>query len=408
MQTISKQQAAQFILAKQGLIGSYRFIGKAGAYNYVRQAGCIQFDPVDVCGKNAELTLQSRVKGFRKSMLRELLYEDRKLVDYADKELSIWPAEDWPYFSSYRDRSRQLSDTFEGLHELKEKAIAYIQENGPVCSDTLPIEGEIYWHSSMHWSGNWDKKSPAARSVLEQLYTDGELVIHHKNGSRKYYDLAEKYLPADVLKADNPCRNDFELLSWRVLRRIGAVGLLWDKNSAAFLGIDLNADLRKKVLSDLSAKKKISSVMAEGVKVPFYYRTEDEALMQEILGGHADLKPRMSFIAPLDPLFWDKALILALWNFRYSWEIYTPAVKRKYGYYTLPVLYGDRFVGRIEAVPDRKEGILQVKGLWWEPGIRQTKALNSALERALKNFAKFNDCRTINSLIQDQLIISAE
>ena len=105
MQTITKQQAGQFILAKQGLIGPYRFIGKAGAYNYVRQAGCIQFDPVDVCGKNAELTLQSRVRGFRKSMLRELLYEDRKLVDYADKELSIWPAEDWPYFSSYRDRS---------------------------------------------------------------------------------------------------------------------------------------------------------------------------------------------------------------------------------------------------------------------------------------------------------------
>lgn len=401
MQTITKQQAAQFILAKQGLIGPYRFIGKAGAYNYVRQAGCIQFDPVDVCGRNAELTLQSRVKGFRKSMLRELLYEDRKLVDYADKELSIWPSEDWPYFSSYRDRSRQLSDTFEGMRELKEEAIAYIQENGPVCSDTLPINGEIYWHSSMHWSGNWHKNSPAARSVLEQLYTDGELVIHHKNGSRKYYDLAEKYLPADVLKADNPCRSDFDFLSWRVLRRIGAVGLLWDKNSAAFLGIDLNADIRKKVLSDLMANKKISSVMAEGVKVPFYYRTEDESLMQEILGGHADLKPRMSFIAPLDPLLWDKALILALWNFRYSWEIYTPAVKRKYGYYTLPVLYGDRFVGRIEAVPDRKEGILQVKGLWWEPGIRQTKALNYALERALKNFAKFNDCRTIKSLTQD-------
>ena len=408
MQTITKQQAGQFILAKQGLIGAYRFIGKAGAYNYVRQAGCIQFDPVDVCGKNAELTLQSRVKGFRKSMLRELLYEDRKLVDYADKELSIWPSEDWPYFSSYRDRSRRLSDTFEGMRELKEEAVAYIQENGPVCSDTLPIEGEIYWHSSMHWSGNWHKNSPAARSVLEQLYTDGELIIHHKNGSRKYYDLAEKYLPVDVLKAENPCRSDFDFLSWRVLRRIGAVGLLWDKNSAAFLGIDLNADLRKKVLSDLSAKKKINSVIAEGVKVPFYYRTEDEALMQEILGGHADLKPRMSFIAPLDPLLWDKALILALWDFRYSWEIYTPAVKRKYGYYTLPVLYGDRFVGRIEAVPDRKEGILQVKGLWWEPGIRQTKALNSALERALKNFAKFNDCSTINSLTQDQQIISAE
>ena len=397
MHTITKQQARQFILAKQGLIGSYRFTGKEGAYNYVRQAGCIQFDPVDVCGKNAELTLQSRVKSFRKSMLQELLYKDRKLIDYADKELSIWPAEDWPFFSSYRDRSRRLSETFEGLQELKEKAIAYIDENGPVCSDTLPIDGEIYWHSSMHWSGNWHKKSPAARSVLEQLYTDGELIIHHKNGSRKYYDLAEKYLPAAVLKADNPCRNEFEFISWRVLRRIGAVGLLWDKSSTAFLGIDMKADLRKEVLSDLSVNKKICSLMVEGIKVPFYYLSEDGDLLQEILDGQADLKPRMSFIAPLDPLLWDKALILALWDFRYSWEIYTPAAKRKYGYYTLPILYGDRFVGRIEAVPDRREGILQVKGLWWEQGIQQTKVLNFALERALRSFAKFNDCKTILS-----------
>ena len=123
METITKRQAGQFILAKQGLIGSYRFTGKDGAYEYVRQAGCIQFDPVDVCGRNAELTLQSRVKGFQKPMLRELLYEDRKLVDYADKELSIWPSEDWPYFSPYRDRSRKLSQSFQGMQELRDELL---------------------------------------------------------------------------------------------------------------------------------------------------------------------------------------------------------------------------------------------------------------------------------------------
>ena len=390
---ITKQQARQFILAKQGLIGDYRFIGKQGAYQYVRQAGCIQFDPVDVCGKNAELTLQSRVKGFKKSMLKDLLYEDRLLVDYADKELSIWPTEDWPYFSSYRERSLKLGETFEGLEELKEKAIAYIRENGPVSSDMLPIEGEIYWHSSMHWSGNWQKKSLATRSVLEQLYTDGTLIIHHKNGSRKYYDLAEKYLPSELLTMENPCRDAEELLAWRVLRRIGAVGLLWDKNSTALLGIDLKAERRKKLLADLMEAGRIREVMLEGMKVPFYYLASDDELMQDILNGTADLKPRMSFLAPLDPLMWDKSLIASLWDFQYSWEIYTPAVKRKYGYYTLPILYGEQFVGRIEAVPDRKQGSLVVKGLWWEPGIRQTKKLKEQLERTLRRFAEFNDCQ---------------
>ncbi len=392
MQTITKEQARRFILSKQGLIGSYRFIGKAGAYEYVRQAGCIQYDPVDVCGKNAELTLQSRVKGFSKKMLQELLYEDRKLVDYADKELSIWPAEDWPYFSSYRERSLELGKTFNGLKSLEKKAIAYIKENGPVSSDTLPIEGEIYWHSSMHWSGNWHKKSQAARSVLEQLYTDGVLIIHHKKGSRKYYDLAEKYLPEAALDAKNPCKSDEEFTAWRVLRRIGAVGLLWDKNSTAFLGIDINAEKRKHILETLMSQGKICPIEVQGIKQTFYYRSEDDPLMQTIISEAADLKPRMSFIAPLDPLMWDKSLIQTLWDYQYSWEIYTPSVKRKYGYYTLPIIYGDRFVGRIEAVPDRKNKVLEVRGLWWEQGVRQTKKMNSALEKTLSKFAKFNDC----------------
>ena len=391
MQTITKQQARQFILVKQGLIGPYRFIGKEGAYAYVRQAGCIQFDPVDVCGKNAELTLQSRVKGFSKSMLQELLYHDRKLIDYADKELSIWPVEDWPYFLPFRERSRQSGDTFEEMQDLKETAIRYIDENGPVCSDTLPLDGEIFWHSSMHWSGSRHKKSSASRAVLEQLYTEGKLIIHHKNGSRKYYDLTEKHISEEILTAEDPCRSESEFQAWRVLRRIGAVGLLWDKNSSALLGIGLKAEQRKQIFEQLTAEGNIIPVMVEGIRTPFYCLSADEELLKSVLESSTDLKPRLSFIAPLDPLLWDKSLIRSLWEFQYSWEIYTPADKRKYGYYTLPVLYGDRFIGRIEAVPG-KDGILRVKGLWWEPGVRQTKKLNAALERTFRQFAVFNGC----------------
>ena len=395
MKIITKEQARRFILLKQGLIGPYRYIGKQGAYDFIREAGCIQYDPVDVCGKNAELTLQSRVKGFTKKNLQDLLYKDRLLVDYPDKELSIWPSEDWPYFSSYRERSLQMGKTFDGLAELETEAISYIKDNGPVCSDSLPIEGEIFWHSSMHWSGHWDRKSPAARSVLEQLYTDGKLLIHHKNGSRKYYDLAEKYLPAEILEADNPFEDESKFMSWRVLRRIGAVGLLWDKTSTAFVGMYLKADERKKILAELEQEGKIRSVYIEGIKLPFYYRSEYDDLMQSVLEETADLKPRMSFIAPLDPLMWDKSLVQAIFDFKYSWEIYTPAVKRKYGYYTLPIIFGDRFIGRIEAVPDKKDKVLQVKGLWWESDVKVTKKINNALEKTLKQFAKFNDCQSV-------------
>ena len=395
MIALTKTQARMFILAKQGLLGSYRFSGKDGAYAYVRQAGCIQYDPVDVCGKNAELTLQSRVKGFRKSMLAELLYKDRLLVDYADKELSIWPAEDWPYFAPYRERSRELGASFPSLAELEEEALAYIGANGPVSGDTLPIGGEIFWHSSMHWSGNWHKQSKAARSVLEQLYTDGTLVIHHKNGSRKFYDLAERHLPASLLRAEFPCADEEELLCWRVLRRIGAIGLLWDKNSPALLGIDINADQRKAVFSALEERGAILPAQVEEIKPLFYYRAEDEGLMRAVLAGTLDTKARMEFLAPLDPLLWDKALIAALWGFCYSWEIYTPAEKRKYGYYTLPVLRGCDFIGRVEAVADHHNATLRVKNIWLESGVRQTEKLRLTLDRTLRRFAAFNDCSKV-------------
>ena len=396
MKTITREQARQFILSKQGLLGNHRFAGKGGAYDYVCQAGCIQYDPVDVCGKNAELTLQSRVKGFTKEMLADLLYRDRLLVDYADKELSILPVKDWPYFSGYRERSRAMGKSFDGLAELEAQALAYIRENGPVSSDTLPVEGEIFWHSSMHWSGNWHKKSQAARSVLEQLYTDGSLVIHHKKGSRKYYDLAENHLDPELLRAENPCAGDEDLLRWRVLRRIGAVGLLWNRNSTAFLGIPLNAEIRKKIFSDLEESGKTCSVLVDGINAPFSYPAEDGPLMQAVLNGTADRKPRLEFIAPLDPMMWDKNMIAALWDFRYSWEIYTPPAKRKYGYYTLPVLWGEKFIGRIEAVADRKSRTLIVKNFWLEPEVRQTKELHSAMSRSVKRLAGLNGCSRID------------
>ena len=389
---ITRDQAKRYILFRQGLLGRHRFIGKDGAYQYVRQAGCIQYDPVDVCGKNAELTLQSRVKGFTRQMLADLLYKDRMLVDYSDKELSIWPREDWPYFADYRKRSMEHGRSFKGIPELEEQAAAYIRENGPVSSDTLPIEGTIFWHSSMHWSGNWHKESKAARSVLEQLYTDGVLLIHHKNGSRKFYDLAEKYFDEELLQADNPCAGAEAFLQWRILRRIGAVGLLWDRRSDAWLGIDMNAGERSRAISQLEAAGTVTTVRVEGIRFPFYMPASDVPLMEAVLKDEIDTKARLEFLAPLDPMLWDRKLIEAIWDYQYSWEIYTPVEKRKYGYYVLPMLCGQNFIGRIEAIADRKTSTLEIRNVWYEPGVRQTKKLEGMLDKSIKRLAEFNGC----------------
>ena len=386
------EEARHFILGKQGLLGTYRFVGKGGALQYIQQAGCIQYDPVDVCGKNAELTLQSRVKGFTRSMLADLLYVDRLLVDYSDKELSIWSREDWPYFSGYRAMSKVHGAGFEGIPELEARAIAFIREHGPVSSDTLPIEGKIYWHSSMHWSGHWQNQSNAARSVLEQLYTDGVLLIHHKSGSRKYYDLAERYFSPELLNAENPCPDDMALLRWRIKRRVGAVGMLWNRRSDAWLGINMSTEQRNFAINALEADGIIVKAEVESIRSPLYFLAEDIPLMGAVRQGVLDTKPRLEFLAPLDPMLWDRKLVEALWDYHYKWEIYTPVNQRKYGYYVLPILYGDKFVGRIEAAADRKAATLVVRNIWYEDGVKQTKKLARAIEGACRRLAKFNDC----------------
>ena len=120
--------------------------------------------------------------------------------------------------------------------------------------------------------------------------------------------------------------------------------------------------------------------------------------MQDVIAGRIDRKPRLEFLAPLDPMLWDKAMIAALWNFRYSWEIYTPADKRKYGYYTLPILWGDRFIGRIEIIADHKSSALRVKNIWYEPGVCLTKNIQASMDRALVRFSRFNGCTTVEGL----------
>lgn len=392
MTSLTARQARRFLLLHHGLLGPHRFTGKDGALAFVRQAGCIQFDPVNVCGRNAELTLQSRVKGFTRDTLGALLYGDRALIDYPDKNLAILPVEDWPYMERYRARARRGGGEFPGLAALEAQALHYIEENGPVASDELPIEGSIAWHSSIHWSGNWHGESNAARSVLEQLYSTGALVIHHKRGTRKVYDLASRHIAPELLAAPDPLPQELEHLAWRVKRRIGAVGLLWNRASDAWLGIlGMRTPERTAAFETLLARGEILPVRVDGVRDTLYLRACDEPTLRLAMSGER-FSPRCEVIAPLDPLMWDRKLVRALFGFDYTWEIYTPAEKRKFGYYVLPLLWGEGFVGRVEAVADAKAGVLRVCHIWLEDGVRRTKALDAALAGCMRRLAGLNGC----------------
>ena len=388
MISLTARQARRFVLLHHGLLGAHRFVGKAGTLAFVRQAGCIQFDPVNVCGRNAELTMLSRVKGFAPDTLDALLYTDRALIDYPDKNLAILPVEDWPYMERYRARARRSGGEFAGLAALEAQALHYIEENGPVASDELPIEGSIAWHSSIHWSGNWHGESNAARSVLEQLYSTGKLVIHHKRGTRKVYDLASRHIAPELLAAPDPLPEEPEHVAWRVKRRIGAVGLLWNRASDAWLGIlGMRTPERTAAFETLLARGEILPVRVEGLRDTLYLRACDEPTLRLAVDGER-FTPRCEVIAPLDPLMWDRKLIRALFGFDYTWEIYTPAQKRKFGYYVLPLLYGEGFAGRVEAV--KQGGTLCVRHVWLEDGTRRTKAMDAALAGCMRRLARLN------------------
>lgn len=388
--TITKEQARRFLLRKQGLLGDYRFQGKEGVLEYIRQAGCIQFDPIDVCGKNAELVLQSRVQGFTKELLYELLYEDRRLIDYFDKNLAILPVSDWKYF----DRIREAYRTNSRGREDVDRVVAYIKEviaeKGPVSSKDLQMKEKVDWY----WSS-----TNLSRAALETLYFRGELIIHHKKGTNKYYALAKDYLPEEVLSAPEPFPEEIEHLKWRVLRRISAVGLLWNKPSDAWLHIwNLKSEQRNAVFASLLAEGKLQEIRVEGLKEVLYCLSEDIPLLEEVLQASLTgtvYKPRTELIAALDNMLWDRKLIKALFDFDYKWEIYTPADQRKYGYYVLPLLYGERLIGRAEVVCDRKGKTLQVKNLWLEEGVRLTTSLKKEIKRCFQRFQSFHEMKAI-------------
>lgn len=383
---ITIKQARHFMLRRQGLLGEYRFSGKQGVLDFIAQAGCVQFDPVDVCGKNAEISLHSRVKDFTKNILDELLYNDRLLFDYFDKNLCIMLTDDWKYFKKTMEASRTGGRSRDKIDEVSDKIKFVIRDKGCVCSRDLEMTEKVDWY----WSS-----TALARAALEAMYFQGDLVIHHKKGTVKHYAITEDCLPDEILSAENPCKDDLEYLQWRICRRIGAVGLMWNKASDALLGISgLTSALRNDAFIRLQERQLIIPLSVQGIKEPLYCLYSDIGLLNEVLSG-ADYKERTELIAPLDSLMWDRKLIRSLFDFSYKWEIYTPKEQRKYGHYVLPILSGDRFIGRTELLCDMKQKTLIVSNVWLEDGVKSTKQLLSKFEKCFRKFARFNGCDNV-------------
>jgi uncharacterized protein len=376
--TLTNQQARRFILAHQGLWPPHELEDKSGVLAYIRRVGCIQFDPLNIVGHNPELVLQARVSDFRPAMLQELLYEERKLVDGWDKMKSIYGVEDWPYFRRRREAARRrLGDSSRPATAILPQVRQEIERRGPLSSIDLDFDQTVDWS----WA-----PTRIARAALDSMYSWGELIIHHRMHTRKVYDFARHHIPEALLSAPDPNETEEQFHDWRILRRIGSIGLVWGKAGDAWLGMrDIKSKERRAALARLIEQDQVVEVHVEGIDPPLYMRSEDRQTLDEALDAQ-DLAPRAAIIAPLDNLIWDRRFVEEMFDFYYRWEVYTPVAKRQYGYYVLPILYGDRFVARFDPGRDKPSGALVIQNWWWESGVVPSERMQAELERCFSRF----------------------
>ncbi len=363
------------------LDGAEALCGKAGVEKIMARIHSIQYDPLNVLARNADLVLQARVKDYRESMLYELLYREHKLVDGFDKEMCIYEAGDFNRFQFVRNEyPKHAAPTLRyrnqlGVLDILDDVRDFVEKHGKTSTKDISI-GEV---RESRWGHR--KLSSAA---LDYLYHTGVLTVADKRGTQKYFDLTERVLDS----TDLSCGPDLtleEFLEWYLERRIQSVGLLWNKTGGAWQGRFLSEnELRSTILRTLVEKGRIQEIQAEGIDEPFYASGDfSEYLNTRPTDGYA------RFLAPLDNMMWDRQMLEKLFDFTYRWEVYTPAAKRKFGYYVLPVLYNGRFVARFEAEPVRKAKQFVIQNWWWEPEVKPNDNLREIIAEEMERFAEF-------------------
>jgi uncharacterized protein YcaQ len=387
--TIKKHEARQFILAHHGLRTPRSLTGKEGILKFIQRVGSIQFDPINIVGRNPDLVLQSRVMDYRSSMLDDLLYSDRKLLDGWDKMASIYPIEDWPNFSRRRAMmSQQGFDSRRPSEEVLKNTLAEIQEKGALSSLNFSNDVIVDWH----WG-----PTKIARAALESLFTMGKIGVHHRINNRRYFDLIQNLIHSKILTQPDPFKTIEEYRDWHILRRIGGMGLVNSKSGESWLGImDTKSPERISTLYRLIENGKIIPILIdECPKDLFFIRSSDNSTLLTI-SRKPSISTRASIIAPLDNLIWNRSLINQIFNFKYIWEVYKPKSQRKYGYYVLPVLYQDRFIARFEPLFNKKTRELTINNWWWETDIKPDELMHEALSQCFLDFQNYLDASSIH------------
>lgn len=345
--------------------------------------GSIQFDPLAVAGRNHDLVLHARVAGYDPGWC-ERLYERREIFEAYNKGLSLVPTSEYAWFRG--TLSLNAPRTLAENADVAKQVLERIRADGPLSA--LDFERER--GPTTDWFG---MATNAVRAVLEAYAVTGVLGLARRDGNRRYYDLLERLLPADVLARKVPLH---EQLRHKLLSRYRAHGLLGVGGGGDIFGGlgPAKPDQRlpgypgrSALREELVERGDLVSVEVEGVRGKRFVVSEEV----ELLEAPPDPPPSVAFVPPFDPIIWDRGLLGSLFEFEYVWELFHPPAKRRWGWYVLPIVFRDRFVGRIEPRIDQAEGRVQVLDVWWEDGFapRRVDGFVDAMRDALRAYLGF-------------------
>lgn len=361
---LTVDQARTFLVGHHGL-AAVAGHGAAGIRACLRDRRCIQLDPLDKIGTNADLVAIARVDGVRRGDVHRELANGHAFEHFA-KERCLLPASAFPY---YRDQAAEtpwwrLSERLKRLPDgILDEVLAEITERGPIAAEDLADRGKV---ERMDWSG-WKGTGKAATMAIEVLWTRCQIVTAGRTARGRLYDVPHRALPdVHALPADR------SFAEWAVIGRVEAAGLL---STTAGAHWSMLAEVRTGDLPDqLVRQKKLEKVTIEGS--PRTYLAPAGFLDR----SYPDLDDRMRILGPLDPLIWDRKLTSHVFGFDYVWEVYKPAAKRLWGWYVVPLLHRGHLVGRMEAHVEGSDVVVDQQ--WAEDGVDFDRAaFASAIDR---------------------------
>jgi uncharacterized protein YcaQ len=387
--TLTPTLARRLALSRQRLAGPPAPPTAAGLLDVVHDLGCLQLDPTNAVARTHLLVLWSRVGPYDPADLDTLIWDERALFEYWAHAASLVLTEDYPvhaymmrrYGNADSSWSQRITGWMEANAALRDHILDELRERGPLPARAFEDKSVAGWQSS-GWTGGRN-----VGRMLDFLWTKGQVLVAGRSGVQRLWDLAERVLPDWTPREE---WSEEAVVRFAAQKAIRALGVARPNEIEQHYTRDRYPGLAA-VLADLDAAGVIVPVQivdeGRAWPGPYYVHRDDLPLLDRLAAGAWE--PRTTLLSPFDNLICDRARTERLFNFRYRIEIYVPQPKREYGYYVLPILHGDRLIGRIDPLMNRKQHRLTINAVYAEPDAPMNEETGHAIARAIRHLATF-------------------